>query len=51
MTGSGSAVLALFESEELCRYAKSRYRGKFRAAVVKTLDPQKQNFLKSPFLI
>ena len=37
--------------EAVCRYAKSRYRGKFRAAVVKTLDPQKQNFLKSPFLI
>ena len=51
MTGSGSAVLALFESEELCRYAKSRYRGKFRAAVVKTLDPQKQSFLKSPFVL
>jgi 4-diphosphocytidyl-2-C-methyl-D-erythritol kinase len=51
MTGSGSAVLAMFESEELCRYAKSRYKGKFRAAVVKTLDPQKQRFLKSPFVL
>ena len=51
MTGSGSAVLAMFESEELCRYAKSRYKGKFRAAVVKTLEPQKQHFLKSPFVL
>ena len=51
MTGSGSAVLAMFESEELCRYAKSRYKGKFRAAVVKTLEPQKQRFLKSPFVL
>ena len=40
MTGSGSAVLALFETEELCRWAKSRYVGKFKTQVIKTLDPQ-----------
>lgn len=51
MTGSGSAVLAVFETAELCRYAKSRYRGKCRTAVLKTIDPQKQTFLKSPFVL
>jgi 4-diphosphocytidyl-2-C-methyl-D-erythritol kinase len=51
MTGSGSAVLAVFESEELCRYAKSRYSGKFRTAVLKTLDPGENTFLKSPFVL
>ncbi len=39
MTGSGSGVYALFESEELCRWAKSRYRGKSRAIVCKTVLP------------
>ena len=38
MSGSGSAVFALFETEELCRWAKSRYKGKFRSYVVKTLQ-------------
>ena len=51
MTGSGSAVLAVFETAELCRYAKSRYKGKFRTAVLKTFDPQKKSFLKSPFAL
>ena len=51
MTGSGSAVLAIFETAELCRYAKSRYKGKCRTAVLKTVDPQKQTFLKSPFAL
>lgn len=51
MTGSGSAVLAVFETAELCRYAKSRYRGKCRTAVLRTIDPQKQTFLKSPFVL
>lgn len=40
MTGSGSAVAALFETKELCEWAKSRYRGKFRAIVTKTVIPQ-----------
>ncbi|MBQ9714533.1 MAG: 4-(cytidine 5'-diphospho)-2-C-methyl-D-erythritol kinase [Clostridia bacterium] len=39
MSGSGSAVLALFETKELCQWAKSRYKGKFRTYVVKTVIP------------
>ena len=39
MTGSGSCVFALFETRELCEWAKSRYRGDFRAYVVKTVIP------------
>lgn len=40
VTGSGSAVFALFESEELCHWAKSRYRGKIAVRTVKTVEPQ-----------
>ncbi|MBR2441926.1 MAG: 4-(cytidine 5'-diphospho)-2-C-methyl-D-erythritol kinase [Clostridia bacterium] len=39
MTGSGSCVLALFETKELCEWAKSRYRGKFRVLTASTLVP------------
>ncbi len=39
MTGSGSAVLAWFETRELCEWAKSRYKGKFRTYVVETVLP------------
>lgn len=39
MTGSGSGVYALFENAEFCEYAKSRYRGKARAYVLKTYLP------------
>lgn len=39
MTGSGSGVFALFESFELCQWAKSRYRGKARAYCLKTIEP------------
>ncbi len=52
MTGSGSCVLAMFESKELCEWAKSRYKGKFRTYTVSTLVPnyQKQsNFWRNPF--
>jgi 4-diphosphocytidyl-2-C-methyl-D-erythritol kinase len=38
MTGSGSAVVALFETKELCDWAKSRYRGKAKAFVVRTVN-------------
>lgn len=48
MTGSGSGVFALFETEELCRWAKSRYRGKFRAYVLASREP-KQRELHNPF--
>ena len=41
MTGSGSAVFALFESKELCDWAKSRYKGNFRAIAVQTVCPKK----------
>lgn len=40
MTGSGSAVIALFESPELCAYAKSRYRGKFKTICLRTVNPK-----------
>ena len=37
MTGSGSGVYALFETDELCEYAKSRYNGKFTPYCLKTV--------------
>ena len=40
MTGSGSAVVALFENAEFCAYAKSRYRGKFKVIQLKTVIPK-----------
>lgn len=40
MTGSGSAVIALFENAEFCAYAKSRYRGKFKVIQLKTVIPK-----------
>ena len=40
MTGSGSGVLALFETKELCEWARSRYKGKFTAYVTQTLVPK-----------
>ncbi|MBQ4053163.1 MAG: 4-(cytidine 5'-diphospho)-2-C-methyl-D-erythritol kinase [Clostridia bacterium] len=39
MSGSGSAVFALFETKELCDWAKSRYKGKFQVYVAKTVIP------------
>ena len=53
MTGSGSAVLALFESRELCEWAKSRYRGKCRACVVKTITPKEKtgSIFRNPFVL
>ena len=44
MTGSGSGVFAVFETEELALWAKSRYRGKRRVIVTHTCSPkQKQS--------
>ena len=40
MTGSGSAVFALFESREMCDWAKSRYRGAFECIRLKSVEPQ-----------
>lgn len=37
MTGSGSGVFALFETPELCEWAKSRYRGGFECIRLKTV--------------
>lgn len=36
MTGSGSGVYAVFETRELCEWAKSRYRGDCAAYVLRT---------------
>ena len=41
VTGSGSAVFALFETSELCEWAKSRYKGKGRVYTVRCIDPVK----------
>ena len=54
MSGSGSCVYALFESKELCEWAKSRYRGKFNAYVAETCVPdyqEKQKIWKNPFAL
>ena len=51
MTGSGSCVLAMFETKELCEWAKSRYRGKFRTLVLKTVVPKKVKEWKNPFVL
>lgn len=37
MTGSGSCVYALFENDSFCRWAKSRYKGKFDCLQLKTV--------------
>ena len=53
MTGSGSCVLALFETRELCEWAKSRYKGKCKAFVLKTVATQMQakRTWKNPFVL
>ena len=51
VTGSGSAVFALFESEELCRWAQSRYRGKMRTRIVHTLVPGEKRGAPSPYAL
>lgn len=54
MTGSGSGVLALFETEELCEWAKSRYKGKFDAYVIETVIPDytaKKRGWRNPFVL
>lgn len=52
VTGSGSAVFALFESEEMCRWAKSRYKGKIPVRVVHTVDPKKRRTgARNPFFL
>lgn len=55
MTGSGSGVLALFETKELCEWAKSRYKGKFHAYVTETVVPDyagvKKRGWRNPFAL
>ena len=56
MTGSGSGVIALFETKELCEWAKSRYKGKSRAYVISTLTPdytktKKTIAFRNPFVL
>ena len=43
MTGSGSGVFALFDSAEMCAYAKSRYTGKCRCIQLRRLVWQKKD--------
>lgn len=47
MSGSGSCVFAMFETKELCEWAKSRYKGKFRAYVVETVIPDYTKIAKN----
>ncbi len=51
MTGSGSCVFALFENREFCEWAKSRYKGKFKAIVSRTLEESHLKILKNPFAL
>ena len=55
MTGSGSCVFALFETRELCEWAKSRYRGKAKTIVCSTLTPdysgKKKRLFRNPFVL
>lgn len=51
MTGSGSCVFALFESKELCEWAKSRYRGAFRAIVCSSRKGGFDKIIKNPFAL
>lgn len=51
MTGSGSAVFALFETRELAEWARSRYRGKARALCVKSMDGRGMKGAKNPFVL
>lgn len=51
MTGSGSCVFAMFESKELCEWAKSRYKGKFRAIVARSFEEGNSKALKNPFVL
>lgn len=51
MTGSGSAAFAAFPTEELARWAKSRYRGKRRAVVLRAIDPKQKKWWKNPYVL
>ncbi len=51
MTGSGSASFAAFPSKELAEWAKSRYRGRFRAYCVRAIDPSGEKTERNPFYL
>ncbi len=52
MTGSGSAAFALFETRELCEWAKSRYRGKFRIYLADAVYPaERKKKYSNPYSI
>lgn len=56
MTGSGSCAFALFDSREMCEYARSRYRGKGRTWVACSIDPRAKSVgifekMKNPFYL
>ena len=51
MTGSGSGVYAVFETAELCAWAESRYRGKFRTYLLKTAKITEKHGLHNPFAL
>lgn len=51
MTGSGSCVFVMFENREFCEWAKSRYNGKFKTEIVKTVEDKDEKILYSPFAL
>ena len=51
MTGSGSAAFALFETRELAEWAKSRYRGKGHAVVLRSVYPRSIKSYKNPYVL
>ena len=51
MTGSGSGVLALFETKELCEWAKSRTFGGLKTYVIKTVVPKEKTSWRNPFVL
>lgn len=50
MTGSGSCCFGIFKDFEMCDYAKSRYKGKFKTYAVSSYKEIK-NILKNPFIL
>ena len=51
MTGSGSACFAMFETQELCSWAKSRYTGRARVYCVKSTSAKPKRGWKNPFVL
>lgn len=47
MTGSGSAAFALFDSREMLDWAKSRYKGAFRAIAAESVVPKKKTLFSA----